>query len=165
MPEVVLTTEIPGLARHSTGKVRDMYDLDDTLLIVTTDRISAYDVVMPNGIPDKGRILTGLSRFWFLQLRPFVANHYITYDIDFIGDRLAEKGVRADRAQLDGRSMLVLKAEVFPVECVVRGYLSGSLWKEYVDAGGESNAVTIHGIDLPAGLRESDRLPEPIFTP
>src|SRR5437867_5356027 len=125
MPEVVLTTEIPGLARHSTGKVRDMYDLDDTLLIVTTDRISAYDVVMPNGIPDKGRVLTGLSRYWFLQLRPFVANHYVTYDLDFIEARLLEHGVELDfhkRKELVGRTMLVLKAEVFPVECVVRGY-------------------------------------------
>jgi phosphoribosylaminoimidazole-succinocarboxamide synthase len=123
---------------------------------------------MPNGIPDKGRVLTGLSRYWFLQLRPFVANHYVTYDIDFIEARLLENGIELDfhkRQQLAGRTMMVLKADVFPVECVVRGYLAGSLWKEYVDAGGPSGSVTLHGIGLPGGLRESDRLPESIFTP
>src|SRR6185369_15694382 len=165
MSRVVTETDIPGLERHSTGKVRDMYDLGKTLLIVTTDRISAYDVIMPNGIPDKGRVLTGLSRFWFLHLRPFVANHYITYDLDFIGARMAEAGAQLTPAiygELAGRCMLVLKANVFPVECVVRGYISGSLWKEYLDAGGPGSAVEVHGVDLPAGLRESDRLPEPI---
>jgi phosphoribosylaminoimidazole-succinocarboxamide synthase len=168
MPEPVLTTNIPGLPLFMTGKVRDVYDLGDTLLIVTTDRISAFDVVMPNGIPDKGRVLTQLSRFWFLQLRPFVANHLITADISFITARLIEKGISVTpelRQQLAGRSMLTLKASVFPVECVVRGYLAGSLWKEYVEAGGETRAVKLHDIELPAGLRESDRLPEPIFTP
>jgi len=168
MSSVVLSAEIPGLPMTARGKVRDIYDLGPTLIIVTTDRISAYDVVMPNGIPDKGRVLTGLSRYWFLQLRPFVANHYVTYDIDFIEARLLEHGVELDfhkRQQLAGRAMLVLKAEVFPVECVVRGYLAGSLWKEYVDGGGPSGPVTLHGIGLPGGLRESDRLPEPIFTP
>lgn len=166
--EPVLTTDLPGVPRFATGKVRDVYDLGNSLLIVTTDRISAFDVVMPNGIPDKGSVLTGLSRFWFLQLRPFIANHYITADVNFIVARMAEKGVHVDGDLyriLAGRSMLVLKAEVFPVECVVRGYLAGSLWKEYVEAGGQTQAVTLHGIDLPTGLRESDRLPEPIFTP
>jgi phosphoribosylaminoimidazole-succinocarboxamide synthase len=168
MATIVLNTDIPGLAKHSTGKVRDVYDLGKTLLIVTTDRISAYDVIMPNGIPHKGRVLTGLSRFWFLHLRPFVANHYITFDLDFISARMAESGGHLTPAlykQLAGRSMLVLKANVFPVECVVRGYISGSLWKEYLDAGGPDNAVTVHGLEFPSGLRESDRLPEPIFTP
>src|SRR5438105_8120632 len=168
MSETLLNTDIPGLPLAARGKVRDMYDLGRTMLIVTTDRISAYDVVMPNGIPDKGKILTGLSRYWFLQLRPFLANHYLTRDMDYIQARLLENGVELDfhmRQKLAGRSMLVLKAEVFPVECVVRGYLAGSLWKEYVQAGGEAEAVTVHGITLPAGLRESDRLPEPIFTP
>jgi len=168
MSDIVLSTEIPGLPLHSRGKVRDIYDLGHTLLIVTTDRISAFDVVMPNGVPDKGRVLTHLSRFWFLQLRPFIANHYITYDMHFIAPRLAERGVKMTPTlyqQLAGRSMLVLKAEVFPVECVVRGYLAGSLWREYQEAGGESKPVKLHGIDLPAGLREADRLPEPLFTP
>ncbi len=168
MASVVLHTDIPGLTKYSTGKVRDVYDLGKTLLIVTTDRISAYDVVMPNGIPDKGRVLTGLSRFWFLHLRPFVANHYITYDLDFIAARMAEAGGHMTpelHQQLAGRCMLVLKANVFPVECVVRGYISGSLWKEYLDAGGPANPVNVHGVEIPAGLRESDRLPQAIFTP
>src|SRR5579871_4557527 len=136
MSEPVLSTDIPGLPRYATGKVRDIYDLGKTLLVVTTDRISAFDVVMPNGIPDKGHVLTALSRFWFLHLRPFVANHYITADTAFIAARLDEKGIRVTPAlhqQLESRSMLVLKARVFPVECVVRGYLAGSLWKEYVE--------------------------------
>lgn len=168
MTDTVLTTDIPGLKKVATGKVRDIYEMGRTLLIVTTDRISAYDVVMPNGIPDKGRVLTQLSRFWFLDLRPFVANHYITKDFGYIGSRMSEAGVSVTHdleKQLSGRSMLVLKAEVFPVECVVRGYLAGSLWKEYLEAGGQSNYVTIHGIKLPGGMKESDRLEEPIFTP
>jgi phosphoribosylaminoimidazole-succinocarboxamide synthase len=145
-----------------------MYDLGKSLLMITTDRISAYDVVMDQGIPDKGRVLTSLSRFWFLQLRPVVGNHYITRDSDFIAARLAESGVVLSpdqREAIRGRSMLVLKTEVFPVECVVRGYISGSLWSEYVEAGGPERGATIHGNPLPAGLRDSDRLPEPIFTP
>jgi len=168
MTNIVLSTNIPGLPRFATGKVRDVYDLGRSLLIVATDRISAFDVVMPTGIPDKGKVLTQLSRFWFLHLRPFIANHYITADPAFIQARLTEAGAVLDsetRAQLAGRSMLVLKAEVYPVECVVRGYISGSLWSEYRAAGGPERAVTIHGIELPAGLRESDRLPEPLFTP
>jgi len=168
MTEPVLTSEIPGLALSARGKVRDIYDLGKTLLIVTTDRISAFDVIMPNGIPDKGRVLTALSRYWFLQLRPFIGNHYITSDFAYIAGQLAEKGVSVNSqltTQLSGRSMLVLKATVFQVECVVRGYLAGSLWKEYVEAGGVDMGATLQGITLPGGLRESDRLPEPIFTP
>lgn len=168
MTEPLLTTDIRGLPRYATGKVRDIYDLGHTLLIVTTDRISAYDVIMPNGIPDKGRVLTALSRFWFLHLRPFIANHYITADTSYIEGRLAEKGVNVTPSmhqQLAGRSMVVLKANVFPVECVVRGYVAGSLWKEYVEADGPERGAEIHGVSLPAGLREADRLPEPIFTP
>jgi phosphoribosylaminoimidazole-succinocarboxamide synthase len=112
--------------------------------------------------------LTQLSRFWFLQLRPFIGNHYITADIHYICARLAEQGVRITpelRTKLTGRSMLVLKAEVFPIECVVRGYLAGSLWKEYVEAGGEFRSVILYGHKLPERLRLGDRLPEPIFTP
>lgn len=168
MTAPVLTTEIPGLKRFTTGKVRDVYDLGDTLLLVATDRISAFDVVMPNGIPDKGRVLTQLSRFWFRRLRPLVSTHTITFDAFFIADRLAEAGATVTpeiQAMLDGRSMLAVKANAFPVECVVRGYLAGSLWKEYRQAGGECEPVTLHGIALPAGLRESDQLPQPIFTP
>jgi phosphoribosylaminoimidazole-succinocarboxamide synthase len=168
MPQPVLSTDIPGLTRFRTGKVRDVYDVGETLLIVTTDRISAFDCIMPNGIPDKGRVLTQMSQFWFLQTRPFLANHFITSDDEFVATRLIEKGVSLGggvREMLAGRSMLVIKSEVFPVECVVRGYLAGSLWKEYVEAGGEFRPVTLHGIALPEGMRESDRLAEPIFTP
>jgi phosphoribosylaminoimidazole-succinocarboxamide synthase len=168
MTAPILTTEIPGLKRFATGKVRDVYDLDDSLLLVTTDRISAFDVIMPEGIPDKGRVLTQLSRFWFLHLRPLVPTHLITTDDDFIAGRLAEAGVAVTaelRRQIAGRAMLGVKAQAFPIECVVRGYLAGSLWKEYRQAGGETRAVTLHGIELPAGLRESERLPQAIFTP
>jgi phosphoribosylaminoimidazole-succinocarboxamide synthase len=164
----LLTTDIPGLKKFITGKVRDVYDLGDTLLIVATDRISAFDVIMPNGIPDKGRVLTQLSRHWFLSLRPLVNTHYITTDINFIATRLARMGVQVTpklREELGGRTMLGVKARALPIECVVRGYLAGSLWKEYVQAGGQSGEVTLHGITLPGGLRECGRLPEPVFSP
>ena len=163
-----LTTEIPGLRKFVTGKVRDVYDLGDTLLLVASDRISAFDVIMPNGIPDKGRVLTQLSRFWFRQLRPLVTTHYISVDDGYIAQRIEEAGgtLTPDlRTDLSGRAMLGVKAQAFPVECVVRGYLAGSLWKEYLQAGGEQHSVTLHGIELPGGLRESDKLPQPIFTP
>lgn len=136
------------------GKVRDVYAIEDQLLIIATDRISAFDVVMPNTIPYKGAVLTALSLFWFDFLKDTVANHLITTDVDQYPARLA-----AYREQLLGRSMLVCRAEVFPIECVARGYLSGSGWKEY-QASGE-----VCGIRLPEGLRESERLPEVIFTP
>lgn len=168
MPAPVLTTDIPGLPRFATGKVRDVYDLGDMLLIIATDRISAFDVIMPNGIPDKGRVLTQLSRFWFLHLRPLVPTHYITTDDTFIARRLQEAGVEVTAAlktMLAGRAMLGVKAKAFPIECVVRGYLAGSLWKEYRAAGGETHPVTLHGIALPAGLRECSELPTPIFSP
>ena len=134
------------------GKVRDVYDLGDRLLLVATDRISAFDWVLPNGIPDKGRVLTGLSAFWFARLK--VPNHLISTDIDDAGLDLSPR----ERESLAGRSMLVRKARVVPFECVVRGYLSGSGWKEYRASG------TVCGITLPSGLVESDRI-EPIFTP
>ena len=134
------------------GKVRDVYDLGDRLLLVATDRISAFDWVLPNGIPDKGRVLTGLSAYWFARLK--VPNHLISTDIDDAGLDLAPQ----ERESLAGRSMLVRKARVVPFECVVRGYLSGSGWKEYRASG------TVCGITLPSGLVESDRI-EPIFTP
>jgi phosphoribosylaminoimidazole-succinocarboxamide synthase len=168
MPNTVLTTEIAGLKRFATGKVRDVYDLGETLLLVTTDRISAFDVIMPNGIPNKGRVLTQMSQFWFRHLRPLVPTHYITCDVDFIASRIAEAGGTVTpelKTMLDGRTMLGVKAKAFPIECVVRGYLAGSLWKEYKAAGGAMQDVTLHGIALPGGLRESDKLPQPIFTP
>ncbi len=134
------------------GKVRDIYDLGDRLLLVTTDRISAFDWVLVNGVPDKGRVLTQMSAFWFEFLA--VPNHLISTNV-------REFGLPADvdPAPLEGRSMLVRKSQVIPVECVVRGYLSGSGWREYRTVG------TVCGIRLPLGLRESERLPEPIFTP
>lgn len=136
------------------GKVRDVYTVEDKLLIVATDRISAFDVVMPNTIPYKGAVLTALSLFWFEFLKDTVANHLITTDVDQYPAPLAPY-----RNQLEGRSMLVCRAEVFPIECVARGYLSGSGWKEYQETG------EVCGIKLPAGLKESERLPEVIFTP
>ncbi len=154
MAEPLLETNIPDVPLLARGKVRDIYDLGDRLLIVATDRISAFDVVMPNGIPDKGRVLTQMSLFWFDLTREIVDNHLITAEVS---EYPAELRAHAD--QLTGRSMLVKKAEVLPIECVVRGYLAGSGWKEY-RAGG-----TVCGIELPAGLRESDKLPAPLFTP
>lgn len=148
---VVLETHVPGL-RRSQGKVRDLYDLGDKLVLVATDRISAFDWVLPNGIPDKGRILTGISLFWFELLG--VAHHVLSNDLDAMGPAFA-----ADPGTFAGRSILARKLRIVPIECVVRGYLAGSGWKEYRQRG------TVCGRRLPAGLRESDPLPEPIFTP
>ena len=151
MKAALLQTNIPDLPVRR-GKVRDIYDMGDRLLIVATDRISAFDWVLPNGIPDKGRVLTQLSRFWFQYLG--VPNHMVTCD-------LAQMQLPFDPAlhDLDGRAMLVRKAEVAPVECVVRGYLSGSGWREYQQSG------AVCGVKLPEGLTQSAKLPEPIFTP
>ena len=150
----LLQTNLPKLKLLNRGKVRDIYDLGDTLLIVATDRISAFDSILANGIPDKGRILTAMSKFWFHFTAGITKNHLITTDVAAMGHGLEDY---AD--QLEGRSMLVKKTKVLPVECVVRGYLAGSGWKDY-QAGG-----AVSGIKLPAGLRQADRLPEPIFTP
>ncbi|HWC32013.1 MAG TPA: phosphoribosylaminoimidazolesuccinocarboxamide synthase [Actinomycetota bacterium] len=140
---------------QAQGKVRDIYDVgDDRLLMVTSDRISAFDVVLPNPIPDKGRVLTGLSLFWFERTKDIVPNHLLTADVDGFPERFAEH-----RDELAGRSMLVRRAQMVPIECVARGYLSGSGWKEYRSTG------RVCGIELPSGLTESDRLPDPIFTP
>jgi len=151
---VISTTEFKSLSLKGRGKVRDIYDLGQQLLIVATDRISAFDVIMPNPIPDKGNILTQLSRFWFELTQGIVPNHLISTEVnDF------PKEVLPYRDVLRGRSMFVEKADPLPVECVVRGYLSGSGWEEY-QKGGE-----VCGIRLPKGLVESSRLDEPIFTP
>jgi len=147
-------TSIPGATLFRRGKVRDVYAVDDQLLIVATDRLSAFDVVLPDAIPDKGIVLTQLSLFWFDFLKDDVANHLLTADVDAYPSSLA-----AACEQLVGRSMLVRRAEVFPIECVARGYLTGSGWKEYQQTG------AVCGIKLPPGLAESARLPEPIFTP
>jgi phosphoribosylaminoimidazole-succinocarboxamide synthase len=143
-----------SLALHARGKVRDIYSVGEYLLIVATDRISAFDHVLATGIPGKGKVLTQLSLFWFDFLRDVVPNHLITADVDQYPRELLEYA-----AELEGRSMLVKRAQMFPVECVVRGYLSGSGWKDYLTTG------EICGISLPPGLREADRLPEPVFTP
>jgi phosphoribosylaminoimidazole-succinocarboxamide synthase len=152
---VLLRTNFPDLQLHASGKVRDVYIVDDAhLLFVATDRISAFDYILATGIPNKGKVLTQISLFWFEFLRDLVPNHVVTADV-----REYPVKVRAYAEQLRGRSMLVRRAEMFPVECVARGYLSGSGWKEYKADG------AVCGIDLPAGLRESDQLPAPIFTP
>jgi phosphoribosylaminoimidazole-succinocarboxamide synthase len=139
-----MTTAIADLKHHSTGKVREMYELEDDLLMVASDRISVYDVVLPTPIPDKGRVLTQMSIFWFDLTGDIVPNHFISEDIP---EEVTDRGMR------------VRKLEMYPVECVVRGYLSGSGWREYRESG------SVCGIELPTGLQESDKLPEPIFTP
>ena len=151
---VVTSTRSATRTPTRSGKVRDLYDLGDSLLIVATDRLSAFDVVLPDGIPNKGKVLTQISAFWFEKLASVVPNHVITTDVN----RFPEP-FRSDPAVFAGRSMLVRKTRPLPVECVVRGYLSGSGWSEYRKSG------AICGIRLQEGLRESDRLPEPLFTP
>ena len=154
MTPVVLATSFTDLGPRHQGKVRDIYDLGDRLLLVATDRISAFDVVMADPIPDKGRILTRLSAFWFGKLADLVPNHLITLAVDDF-----PPACRPYREMLAGRAMLVKKCQPLPVECIVRGYLSGSGWADYRQSGG------ICGIPLPPGLVESARLPEPLFTP
>jgi phosphoribosylaminoimidazole-succinocarboxamide synthase len=155
LDSVLLRTDFPELKLHASGKVRDVYNLDsEHLLFVATDRISAFDYVLATGIPHKGRVLTQISLFWFEFLRDVVANHVVTADV---AKYPATAQKYAD--QLQGRSMMVMRAEMIPVECVVRGYISGSAWKEYKTSG------RVCGIELPAGLKESSKLPQPIFTP
>ena len=154
MSEIVLETALPGYTLLRRGKVRDVYDAGEHYLIVATDRISAFDVVLPNGIPGKGKVLTQISIHWFNQVADIIENHLVATEVDDFPAPL-----RAHRGLLEGRSMLVKKAGVLPVECIVRGYLSGSGWKEYKKAG------TVCGIALPPGLVESSRLEAPIFTP
>src|SRR5712671_604944 len=152
---VLLRTDYPELELHASGKVRDVYNLGgDHLLFVATDRISAFDYVLATGIPHKGRVLTQISLFWFDFLKDLTPNHVVTADVERY-----PSAIRQYASELRGRSMMVMRAEMFPVECVVRGYLSGSGWKEY------QASSKVCGIQLPAGLKESDKLPEPIFTP
>jgi len=152
---VILQTDLSGIERHAQGKVRDVYSVDENrLLIIASDRISAFDYILPTGIPDKGRVLTQLSIFWFDFLRDVTPTHFLTANVDEYPEKL-----QPFRDQLEGRSMLVKRAKMIEIECVARGYISGSGWKEYRESG------TVCGIQLPAGLRESDKLPEPIFTP
>jgi phosphoribosylaminoimidazole-succinocarboxamide synthase len=152
MAPVISQTDFPGLKLRGRGKVRDIYDLGDRLLIVATDRLSAFDVILPTPIPDKGRVLTQLSLFWFERLADVIPHHVIAAK-NFSGE------LAPYAADLNGRAMLVRKTEPVPIECVVRGYISGSGLKDYQKTG------AICGIPLPAGLRDSDKLPEPIFTP
>lgn len=151
---IVLRTDFPDLALYARGKVRDIYDFGDRLLLVATDRISAFDVLLPTGIPGKGEVLTVLSAYWFRMTEDLVPNHLISTDVDAFPD-----ACRPYRQQLLGRSMLVRKTKPLPIECIVRGYLSGSGWAEYQKAG------AVSGILLPAGLLESCRLDPPLFTP
>jgi len=155
LDSVLLQTDLPDLKLHSSGKVRDIYQLDDErLLFIATDRISAFDYILATGIPHKGRVLTQISLFWFDFLSDIVPNHLVSAEVDRY-----PQTVQKYADQLRGRSMLVQRAEMFPVECVVRGYISGSAWKEYKATG------KVCGIELPAGLKESDAFPEAIFTP
>ena len=155
LDSVLLQSDYPELELHASGKVRDVYRLDNEhLLFVATDRISAFDYVLATGIPHKGRVLTQISLFWFDFLKDVVPNHLVTADVNRY-----PATIKSHTDELRGRSMMVMRAEMFPVECVVRGYLSGSGWKEYKANG------KVCGITLPAGLKEGDQLPEPIFTP
>ena len=155
LESVLLETDFAGLERYASGKVRDLYRVDnERLLFVATDRISAFDYVLATGIPSKGRVLTQLSLFWFEFLKDIVPNHLLTADVDRYPEPL-----RRYADELRGRSMLVVRADMIAIECVVRGYLAGSGWKEYQQSG------KVCGIQLPPGLRESERLPQPIFTP
>ena len=151
---IILETDLTGVERHGRGKVRDVYSVGDRLVIVATDRISAFDYILPTGIPDKGKVLTQLSIFWFDFLRDVTPTHFLSANVDEYPQPLP-----SFRGQLEGRSMLVKRAKMLEIECVARGYISGSGWKEYKQQG------TVCGIRLPAGLKESDKLPEPIFTP
>ncbi|MEN2986115.1 MAG: phosphoribosylaminoimidazolesuccinocarboxamide synthase [Thermodesulfovibrionaceae bacterium] len=154
MEKVVLQTNLEGVKLLKRGKVRDIYEIEDFLLIVATDRVSAFDVVLPTGIPGKGKVLTQLSLFWFNQVKDIVENHLVSSEVDNFPDPLPKY-----REILEERSMLVKKTKPLAVECIVRGYLSGSGWKEYQKSG------AVCGIRLPEGLTESSKLPEPIFTP
>jgi phosphoribosylaminoimidazole-succinocarboxamide synthase len=153
-PVVVKETNLSPLVLVGRGKVRDIYRIEDKLLIVSTDRLSAFDVILPDPIPDKGKVLNKLSLFWMTRTQDIVPNHLITADVDEYPDEC-----RKSSELLDGRSMLVRKAETFPVECVARGYIIGSGWKDYQSTG------SLCGITMPPGLKQAEKLPEPIFTP
>ena len=154
MEQIIMKTEIPDIGTLRRGKVRDIYDLGDYLLLVVTDRISAFDVILPNGIPGKGRILTQISKYWFKVMEDIIENHIVASEVkDF------PAGLQKYSDMIEGRSMLVKRAQPMPVECIVRGYISGSGWKEYKENG------TVCSMKLKEGILESDKLDEPIFTP
>ncbi|MCD4743155.1 MAG: phosphoribosylaminoimidazolesuccinocarboxamide synthase [Desulfobacteraceae bacterium] len=154
MTEIVTQTQLDDLKLAAKGKVRDIYEIDNTLLMITSDRLSAFDVVLPDPIPDKGSVLTQISVFWFEKFKDIVNNHLISADVDQYPEQLKKYS-----DILENRSMLVKKAEPLPVECIVRGYITGSGWKSYQDEG------HVCGIKLPTGLKESEKLAEPLFTP
>ncbi len=157
----LLKTDLPEVPLFRRGKVRDVYDLGGHLLLVATDRISAFDVVMPEGIPEKGKVLTALSVFWFEYLSDVIPNHLVAHRVEDF-----PKGLQKHREQLEGRSLLVKKAERIDLECVVRGYIAGSLWKDYkASRGNDGKPVHLYDYDLPGNLQESQKLSEPIFTP
>lgn len=153
-PEIILQTNFPKLKLYARGKVRDIYELGESLLLVSTDRISAFDVIMNQGIPYKGMVLTKISEFWFNFTKDIIPNHFITTDVSKYPPECKEYS-----EVLNARSMLIKKAKVVPIECIVRGYITGSGWKDYKKSG------EISGIKLPAGLQESEKFPEPLFTP
>lgn len=157
--DVVLSTDIQDLRPFIKGKVRDVYDLDQHLLVITTDRISAFDCILPTGIPNKGAVLNQLSAFWFEEMHNLCPSHFVTTDVEQIQETLRYFSKNVPDRLLEGRAMLVNKVKAFPVECVVRGYLEGSAWKEY------QKTSSVCGIPLPAGLQQGSQLPEPIFTP
>jgi len=164
----LLQTDIPGLLPFLRGKVRDVYDLGDALLLVATDRLSAFDAVLPTGIPGKGRVLTALSQFWFEKTAHIVPNHLLASDMDAVGARLSDQGVTVTPeilSMLEGRTQVVRKCAALPIECVVRGYLDGSAWKEYQTLFGHGGEVRLSGQPVPVGLRQGDKLPNPLFTP
>lgn len=155
----VLTTDIKEYPLLSRGKVRDIYDLGDKLLMIATDRISAFDVVLPNGIPGRGKVLTGVSVFWFDYLKDVIDNHFISAKVEEYPENLHQY-----KDVLEGRSMLVHKANRIDIECIVRGYISGSMWKEYKEAL-KTGTSTVHGFKFPEDMKESDKLAEALFTP
>lgn len=164
---IVTECEIKGLKKHASGKVREIYDLGDSLLMIATDRISAFDVILPSGIEDKGKVLTQISLFWFDMIKDIIDNHVITADTDEIIKRIADAGAvdpESYREMLDGRTLITVKAEPMPIECIVRGYLSGSAWKEYqkLDTGAP---VELFGVPMPSGMVESEIMSSPCFTP
>ncbi len=167
---IVTSTDIKGLKKHSQGKVRDIYDLGDSLLMIATDRLSAFDVILPDGIPDKGKVLTQMSLFWFDQTKDVVDNHIITADTDEIIKKIADCGAEnaeSYREMLDGRSIITKKAKPVQIECIVRGYLAGSAWGDYKELvkNADGDTVVLHGVTLPTDMVESQKLDEPVFTP
>lgn len=167
---VVTNFEIEGLKKYGSGKVREIYDLGDSLLMVATDRLSAFDVILPDGIENKGKVLTQISLFWFDMAKDIIKNHVVTSDTDEILKRIGEAGCpnpEAYREILDGRSLITVKAKPLPIECIVRGYLTGSAMKEYrkLEKETEGDTVDLFGISLPKGMKEAQIMPQPAFTP